>query len=81
MNIPMKLDCKTSFNNFFSFGSMYNSCYIHTSFSNVFKVFPLGPINKPTKFISGYSSWGIITLSLTRTTGGLEKEITGKNRK
>ena len=42
-----------------------------TSFSKVFNVFPLGPISKPTKLISGYSSWGIMTLSLTRTTGGL----------
>lgn len=34
-----------------------------------------GPISRPTKLISGYSSWGIITLSLTLVAGGL------KNRK
>ena len=28
----------------------------HTSFSSVFKVLPLGPINNPTKFVCGYSS-------------------------
>ncbi len=32
-----------------------------------------GPIRSPTKLISGYSSWGIITLSLTRVAGGLRK--------
>lgn len=33
----------------------------------------LGPMRSPTKFISGYSSCGIITLSLTRVAGGLGK--------
>lgn len=37
-----------------------------------FSVFPRGPINKPTKLISGWSSCGIITLSLTRMMGGLK---------
>lgn len=32
-----------------------------------------GPISRPTKLISGYSSWGIITLSLTLVAGGLQK--------
>ena len=31
----------------------------------------LGPMSSPTKLISGYSSCGIITLSLTRVAGGL----------
>lgn len=31
----------------------------------------LGPMRSPTKLISGYSSCGIITLSLTRVAGGL----------
>lgn len=34
----------------------------------------LGPIRSPTKLISGYSSWGIITLSLTRVAGGLGRD-------
>lgn len=33
----------------------------------------LGPMRSPTKFISGYSSCGIITLSLTLVAGGLGK--------
>ena len=36
-----------------------------------FNVFPRGPINNPTKLMSGYSSCGIKTLSLTRVIGGL----------
>lgn len=32
-----------------------------------------GPISRPTKLISGYSSWGIITLSLTLVAGGLQE--------
>ena len=35
-----------------------------------------GPINSPTKLISGYSSWGIMTLSLTLVAGGLGTENT-----
>lgn len=42
------------------------------SFSMAFNVFPRGPIRRPTKFISGCSSCGIMTLSDTFTTGGLE---------
>lgn len=33
----------------------------------------LGPMRSPTKLISGYSSCGIITLSLTRVAGGLRR--------
>lgn len=44
------------------------------SFSIAFSVLPRGPISKPTKFMSGCSSCGISTLSLTRITGGLEGE-------
>ena len=56
-----------------------------TSFSNVLSVFPLGPISKPTKLMSGCSSWGIITLSFTLVTGGLQTNKTtmwhvGKNK-
>lgn len=40
------------------------------------RVFPLGPISKPTKLISGCSSCGIITLSETRVIGGLLKVLT-----
>lgn len=43
-----------------------------TSFSKFFRVLPRGPISSPTKLMSGCSSWGIITLSLTRITGGLK---------
>ena len=32
------------------------SVYHYTSFSSIFKVLPLGPINNPTKFVCGYSS-------------------------
>lgn len=32
-----------------------------------------GPMSRPTKLISGYSSWGIITLSLTLVAGGLQE--------
>lgn len=31
-----------------------------------------GPMSRPTKLISGYSSWGIMTLSLTLVAGGLK---------
>lgn len=41
------------------------------SFSIFFRVLPRGPISRPTKLISGYSSCGIITLSLTLVAGGL----------
>lgn len=37
-----------------------------------FNVFPRGPIRRPTKLMSGCSSWGIITLSCTRIIGGLK---------
>lgn len=37
-----------------------------------------GPISRPTKLISGYSSWGIITLSLTLVAGGLQEANTRK---
>lgn len=43
------------------------------SFSIAFNVFPRGPINSPTKLMSGCSSCGISTLSLTRITGALFK--------
>ena len=43
------------------------------SFSRVLRVFPLGPIRRPTKLISGCSSWGIITLSFTLVIGGLKQ--------
>lgn len=42
------------------------------SFSIAFNVFPRGPINNPTKLMSGCCSCGINTLSLTRTTGALQ---------
>jgi hypothetical protein len=42
-----------------------------TSASNAFNVFPRGPIKSPTKFISGCSSCGIHTLSLSLMFGGL----------
>lgn len=35
-----------------------------------------GPMSRPTKLISGYSSWGIITLSLTLVAGGLQERNT-----
>lgn len=36
-----------------------------------------GPISSPTKLISGYSSCGIITLSLTLVAGGLQETNRG----
>lgn len=42
--------------------------------SHRLEVTHLGPMSSPTKLISGYSSCGIITLSLTRVAGGLRKK-------
>uniref|UniRef100_A0A147BUT5 Secreted protein n=1 Tax=Ixodes ricinus TaxID=34613 RepID=A0A147BUT5_IXORI len=41
------------------------------SFSRDLSVFPRGPMSSPTKLMSGCSSCGIITFSLTRISGGL----------
>jgi len=44
---------------------------VHTSFSMFRSVLPRGPISSPTKLISGCSSCGMLTRSLTRINGGL----------
>ena len=44
---------------------------VHTSFSMFLSVLPRGPISSPTKLISGCSSCGMLTRSLTRINGGL----------
>ena len=45
------------------------------SFSRDLSVFPLGPMISPMKLISGWPSWGIITLSDTLIIGALEYTI------
>jgi hypothetical protein len=44
-----------------------------TSFSSSLRVLPRGPINSPTKFMSGCSSCGMNTLSVILVDGGLSK--------
>lgn len=52
-----------------------NKNWQHTSFSIFFRVFPLGPIKRPTKLMFGLISWGIATRSLMRWRVGLQKKL------
>ena len=44
------------------------------SFSNALRVLPLGPMMRPMKLMSGWLSWGIITLSDTLIVGALKQK-------